>query len=174
MIKNYVLICVVQPFSNNIIFVMKKRPEWQKGKFNLVGGKIEEGENEEQAALRELKEETGYKPHKNYPNLIKSGVLENKDGSKVYCFKAIVDVFEKLHPTPGEGETELIKWCNWGLMKTDNRLINNLRIIVPLMINDICDWKLIEVSPDIDDEFIIKLPNKENFKINLHVSNLFN
>lgn len=41
------------------ILMCKRAKEPYKGKFNLVGGKVEKGENELTAAYRELKEETG-------------------------------------------------------------------------------------------------------------------
>ena len=48
--------------GEKILLVKKDRPAWQSGRLNLVGGKIEEGETPEQAALRELKEEAGFVP----------------------------------------------------------------------------------------------------------------
>ena len=41
------------------ILMCKRVKDPYKGKFNLVGGKVEEGENELEAAYRELNEETG-------------------------------------------------------------------------------------------------------------------
>ena len=41
------------------ILMCKREKEPYKGKFNLVGGKVEQGENELHAAYRELEEETG-------------------------------------------------------------------------------------------------------------------
>lgn len=41
------------------ILMCKREKEPYKGKFNLVGGKVEENENELHAAYRELQEETG-------------------------------------------------------------------------------------------------------------------
>lgn len=41
------------------ILMCKREKEPYKGKFNLVGGKVEEGEKELDAAYRELQEETG-------------------------------------------------------------------------------------------------------------------
>lgn len=41
------------------ILMCKREKEPYKGKFNLVGGKVEENENELYAAYRELQEETG-------------------------------------------------------------------------------------------------------------------
>ena len=41
------------------VLMCKREKEPYKGKFNLVGGKVELGENELSAAYRELQEETG-------------------------------------------------------------------------------------------------------------------
>ena len=41
------------------ILMCKREKEPYKGKFNLVGGKVEKGEDELHAAYRELQEETG-------------------------------------------------------------------------------------------------------------------
>lgn len=45
--------------DENKILMCKREKEPYKGKFNLVGGKVENGENEKHAAYRELQEETG-------------------------------------------------------------------------------------------------------------------
>lgn len=49
-------------FSGNlrrVVLIEKKRPEWQKGLLNGVGGKIELGETPRDAMRREFREETG-------------------------------------------------------------------------------------------------------------------
>lgn len=45
--------------ENDKVLMCKRAKEPFKGKFNLVGGKVEIGENELSAAYRELQEETG-------------------------------------------------------------------------------------------------------------------
>ena len=45
--------------DENEILMCKREKEPYKGKFNLVGGKVEKNENELHAAYRELYEETG-------------------------------------------------------------------------------------------------------------------
>lgn len=45
--------------EENKILMCKREKEPYKGMFNLVGGKVEENENELHAAYRELEEETG-------------------------------------------------------------------------------------------------------------------
>ena len=45
--------------NENKILICKREKEPYKGKFNLVGGKVEKNEEEIYAAYRELQEETG-------------------------------------------------------------------------------------------------------------------
>lgn len=52
-------VIIVYNKDENKILMCKRAKEPYKGKYNLVGGKVEENETELQAAYRELKEETG-------------------------------------------------------------------------------------------------------------------
>ena len=58
-IVRYVLGFAFHP-ARGVVLIRKNRPEWQAGKLNGVGGKIERGELPEQAMAREFEEETGY------------------------------------------------------------------------------------------------------------------
>jgi 8-oxo-dGTP pyrophosphatase MutT (NUDIX family) len=55
----YVLGFAFTPSRKGVILIKKRRPNWQAGKLNGPGGKIEAGETPEQAMIREFKEETG-------------------------------------------------------------------------------------------------------------------
>lgn len=44
----------------NVALIRKQKPEWQKGFLNGIGGKIEGDESNEDAMIREFKEETGF------------------------------------------------------------------------------------------------------------------
>ena len=52
-------VIIVYNNLENKILMCKREKEPYKGKYNLVGGKLEEGENELDGAYRELEEETG-------------------------------------------------------------------------------------------------------------------
>jgi 8-oxo-dGTP diphosphatase len=47
--------------GQSVVMVRKNRPEWQAGKLNGVGGRIEDGERSYDAMVREFHEETGCK-----------------------------------------------------------------------------------------------------------------
>ena len=44
--------------KNRVLLINKERPEYLKGKLNGVGGKVEDGESDLNAIIRETKEET--------------------------------------------------------------------------------------------------------------------
>lgn len=45
--------------DGSVLLIEKLRPDWQTGKLNGVGGRIEDGESGEEAMRREFLEETG-------------------------------------------------------------------------------------------------------------------
>lgn len=59
--KKYVLGFAFAEDGKEVLLIRKNRPEWQAGKFNGIGGKVEEGETPEQAMYREFHEEAGIK-----------------------------------------------------------------------------------------------------------------
>jgi len=57
--KKYVLAFIFTKDMENVWLIQKNRPNWQKGKLNGIGGKIEPGETPKEAILREVHEESG-------------------------------------------------------------------------------------------------------------------
>lgn len=57
--STYVLGFLFDPGERNVVLIEKQKPEWQKGRFNGVGGKVEDGETFNGAMSREFHEETG-------------------------------------------------------------------------------------------------------------------
>jgi 8-oxo-dGTP diphosphatase len=45
--------------KDKVALIEKNRPDWQKGRLNAPGGKMEKGETPLQASTREFREETG-------------------------------------------------------------------------------------------------------------------
>lgn len=82
-------------FSDNLVgsvLIRKARPVWQAGKYNGVGGKIENAESPRAAMAREFEEETSVKTDasvwKDFAQMIGSpnSAHPDKDQWIVYCF----------------------------------------------------------------------------------------
>jgi 8-oxo-dGTP diphosphatase len=81
-------------FSNNlehVVLIRKKRPEWQAGKLNGIGGHVEDGETALQAMVREFEEEAGVKTLPN--QWFHFGVMNGLDWC-VNCFVTRVNLFD--------------------------------------------------------------------------------
>lgn len=123
-------------FSNDnskVVLCKKKKPKWQKGKYNGVGGKVEEEDNLDLsfAMRREAYEETG---------------LSIDDWTKCItftCAGGIVHVFSTyVHPNVFEriksGEEEIRVFDVNKLPKT---VIPNLKWMVPMLLDTI-EWPI--------------------------------
>lgn len=90
-IWQYVVGFVFTPDYSKVWLMKKQKPEWQKGKLNGIGGKIEKNETPLAAMIREAKEETGLET----PQWKEFAVLqgENNDGAgfNLNCFFTTTD-----------------------------------------------------------------------------------
>ncbi len=57
--KKYVLAFIFSDDFSRVLLIHKNRPDWQKGKMNGIGGKLETDESFLEAVVREVQEETG-------------------------------------------------------------------------------------------------------------------
>jgi 8-oxo-dGTP pyrophosphatase MutT (NUDIX family) len=86
-------------------FIRKNRPHWQAGKLNGIGGKVEPGENADQAMVRETLEETSVDITRN--SRFKIGDFVGVD-FHVHCFlieleevqKPVTNTDEMIVPVP--------------------------------------------------------------------------
>lgn len=94
-VKEYVLGFLFDSGENPTLvkLIEKKSPEWQRGKLNGIGGKVEPGENDTQAMIREFAEEAGVYHY----DWDKFAELTGPD-FRVACFKAFDGyAFERAH-----------------------------------------------------------------------------
>lgn len=82
---NYVAAFAIDDF-NNVLLIEKKRPEWQAGYLNGVGGKIKYTETVREAMTREFKEETDIYINKHNWIYVCELVNSVTDNSKVTFF----------------------------------------------------------------------------------------
>jgi 8-oxo-dGTP diphosphatase len=87
-----------------VLLVEKKRPDWQKGLLNGIGGKIEPGETPAEAMDRECLEETGLRLKWTEVGLMRGA---NTDGKKTlfecfiyYAKSKLVDKFQQIEDEP--------------------------------------------------------------------------
>lgn len=70
-----------------VVLIEKKRPVWQEGKWNAVGGRLEAGESPAQAMRREFREETSL-DHEGWTQFL---TLDTGNGNIVHFFHGTSD-----------------------------------------------------------------------------------
>lgn len=125
--KHYVLIFVFNNDFTRVLLVRKKRPDWMNGKWNGIGGKIEENETPQNAALREMDEEIG-----NVKFDLRHILTFTCPGGTVYTFRAI-SPYRSIKWDQKEDET-IREWDTYDL---PNKMMNNLTWLIPLCWADI-------------------------------------
>lgn len=136
--KDYVLI---YPHHNErVMLIRKQRPDWQKGKLNLVGGKVESTDLDfESAAKREFREETGL----DILNLEKYGAIQGEWG-RVHVFAGYI----KGDDLPISLNDESVYWYERNLVLSCPSLIPNLKVIIPLCHCRVKGWVIISNKND--------------------------
>lgn len=109
-----------------VALILKNKPEWQQGKLNGVGGKIEQGEHPRQSMTREFREETGVEINPkawSYFACIKGSNFE------VHCFSILDEEAYKNAKTTTDEKVikQPIEW----VLHSQN-VIPNLKFIIPM------------------------------------------
>lgn len=117
---------------NDLLLIQKNRPEWQAGRLNGIGGKVEPGENFLDAAVREFKEEANVDLNPRYlaPFLKMEG-----EGMELMAYTIILtceDFFDKAVPMTDE---KLVYMKDAGSMRFPLPHVPNLKWIIPLAID---------------------------------------
>lgn len=122
--KNYVCGFLFNPEKTHVALIRKNKPEWQAGKLDGIGGKIEDGETSLQAIRREFKEETGA------TQLFWDdfATLSGRDGV-IYFFHAIANPI-LMSPT-----SEPVDWYPLADLPS-LPVIPNLRWLIPLALDE--------------------------------------
>jgi len=116
----------------------KNRPDWQMGKVNGVGGKIEANEESTDCIVREVQEETGVQTQ--VENWAYFGEIHGK--------KWRVDLYAMLYFEATDNFTsttdEKIEWFN--INDLPDNILDNLNWIIPMAINKIKNKEIMSCS----------------------------
>jgi 8-oxo-dGTP diphosphatase len=120
----------------HVLLVQKRKPDWQKGLWNGVGGKCEDGELHQEAIVREVLEETGIGlPIPNWTHF----ATEVGPGYELFCYKAELAILPRVLPsilaTNDVGEP--LRWFLTGSTYALRQKLGNLNWLVPLA----QDWR---------------------------------
>jgi 8-oxo-dGTP diphosphatase len=121
----------------SVVLILKTRPQWQAGRLNGVGGKVELTEHPQTAMAREFLEEAGVETDSKEWNHFAtiSGVDWQKDPSGqteaiIFCYELANDLYFTNAKT---SEEEKITKINVNYIPTNwVGLIPNLHILIPL------------------------------------------
>lgn len=122
---NYVLAFIFSADLNQVLLIRKSRPDWQEGRWNGLGGKIEQGEDVMAAARREVAEESGLQ----VTNWVQVGNMKLEEEWLVEILTATADSNIKLL-SGDEGE---VQW--FPVASLPEEVLPNLHWLIPLSIN---------------------------------------
>lgn len=119
--KGYVLGFMFSESREHVILIRKNRPEWQKGKLNGVGGKIEQDEPPIAAMIREFKEETGarWPKWRHFASMTNSQFI-------VYCYAAFASGIQVESKT----DEEIVKVKVSDILTDHHYIIDNLKWLI--------------------------------------------
>lgn len=109
----------------DIVLIEKKRPAWQCGKWNGVGGRIEAGESDAAAMRREFREETGA----DVETWEHFATLATDHGTEVVFFRALLDERPALQMVTDENPS-------WWFIDSLPETIPNLRWLIPMALRE--------------------------------------
>jgi 8-oxo-dGTP diphosphatase len=129
----YVLGFMFSPDKTAVVLIEKKRPAWQAGKLNGVGGKLEQNEWPVDAMVREFKEETGCTT---LPADWKYFLTLEGGDWRVYCYRAAPPLEV---PIPTQSPTdEKVAWWSIGSRNQamSSLTIPNLNWLIPMALDE--------------------------------------
>jgi len=130
--KTYCAGFLFDPDLTKVVLIEKKRPEWQAGKLNAIGGEIKPGETPAQAMRREFKEETGVTIGANNWNCF--CILQGRQLKyKVHFYFAISDLCYQCKSTTDEQVNIYTLVANF----KDGVAVANLSWLIPMAYNQI-------------------------------------
>ena len=132
-------------FSNDyrwVTLIRKNRPDWQAGKYNGVGGKVERGEAVQDAMVREFFEETGVKTK--WDDWDEFALLQGSKGDTIYVFSAVSTPY--LSAVKTQTDEEVMNILVKHVLDQDEPypVVPNLPVIIRLALMDNVKYATLE------------------------------
>jgi len=133
--------------QDRVVLIRKTKPDWQAGKLNGVGGKIELGETPYEAMAREFQEETGVAIDPSfwiYVAVMANGTRIKQGDVYLHVFAAkFANVLQRVRQTTEEIPSVFTTWE--AVNHPD--VLHNLRWLIPLCSNALqhCCWEPIDM-----------------------------
>jgi 8-oxo-dGTP diphosphatase len=124
--RHYTIGFVFNREMDRVLLVRKRRPEWQAGRWNGIGGKIEENETPLEAMIRETREEIGY--HYVWRHCL----TFTCPGGTVFVFRSTT-LSNVIQYTQVEDEELLVFHVN----ELPSRIMSNLKWMIPVCLSNI-------------------------------------
>lgn len=133
--KNYVLGFIFSTDLKRVALLRKDRPEWQAGKLNGIGGKLEKNELALDGMVRECQEETSiFIPEENWNYF----AVFDGEYHQVHCFKTTYHNIEDL-VCP---ESEKIEYISLDNLHKEH-LMDNVKYLIPMALSS-CKFAFIK------------------------------
>ena len=127
--KKYTVGFIFNEPMDKVLLIHKLAPEWQIGKINGLGGKVEEGEANITCIVREIKEESGLITEPEDWNLV--CIMH----SPVFTIDCFAYVYKGDMDDAKSMEAEQIEWFD--VNKLPENIIENLSWLIPMSIDKI-------------------------------------
>ena len=127
--KEYTLGFIFTPAFDRVLLIHKTHPEWQAGKINGIGGKIEEGEDPFACIVREVREEAGLETSAD--QWIRLGEM----GSDAWRMDVFTLVYSGGMGDARSADKERVEWFDVRALPPN--IISNLSWLVPLALDRI-------------------------------------
>jgi 8-oxo-dGTP diphosphatase len=130
-------VCGFAFYGGHVVLIRKIKPEWQAGKLNGVGGKIEPGEEAEEAMAREFREEAGIGSSPGDWEMFAHCRFSQVD---VFFLRSFDEVFARAHTVTAE----IIE--HWPVDEIPADVIPNLRWLIPLARHNEPGREIVEIN----------------------------
>lgn len=119
--------------NNKVVAIKYKEPNKLAGWYDIPGGKIEEGETPVQAAIREVREETGLTVDK----LERKGNLIIETPDRIMDFEVFVP--KEFSGTPADFEENSSEWIEIDKLLSDRNIVACIQLLTPKYIKYLKD-----------------------------------